>query len=84
MKFSISVHAREQIRRRLIPLNILETVLNNPQQIIPEQGGKKAYQSKIDFGKGNIYLVRVIVDEEVEPLFVVTVYRTTKIDKYWR
>jgi len=30
-----------------------------------------------------MYLVRVIVDEGVNPARVVTVYRTTKIEKYW-
>ena len=63
MKFDISRHAHEEIVRREIPLNIVETVLNNPQQIVEEYGNKKAYQSIIDMGTGKDYLVRVIVNE---------------------
>jgi hypothetical protein len=63
---------------------MLESVLENPQQVLPERGGKKAYQSQLDFGGGNIFLLRAIVDETVDPAMVVTVYRTSKISKYWR
>jgi hypothetical protein len=31
-----------------------------------------------------MYLVRVVVDVDREPPRVVTVYRTTKLEKYWR
>jgi hypothetical protein len=62
----------------------LESVLENPQQVLPERGGKKAYQSQLDFGGGKIFLLRAIVDETVDPAMVVTVYRTSKISKYWR
>jgi hypothetical protein len=63
---------------------MLESVLENPQQVLPERGGKKAYQSQLDFGGGKIFLLRAIVDETVDPAMVVTVYRTSKISKYWR
>lgn len=84
MKFEISRHAHEEMRRREIPLNIVESVLHNPQQIVDEYGNKKAYQSIIDIGTGKDYLVRVIVNDTVDPAKVVTVYRTGKISKYWR
>ncbi len=72
------------MQRRAIPLTLLETVLQNPQQVVPEHGGKKAYQSQVDFGEGKIFLLRAIVDDKVEPAIVITVYRTSKISKYWR
>jgi hypothetical protein len=84
MKFEISRHAHKEIVRRKIPLNIVESVLHNPQQIADEYGHKKAYQSIIDIGTGKDYLVRVIVNDTVDPAIVVTVYRTSKISKYWR
>jgi hypothetical protein len=84
LKFKISHHAEDEINRRRIPFNLVESVLENPQQVVEEYGDKKAYQSKIDFGDGKIYLLRVIVDENVKPMVVVTVYRTSKIKKYWR
>jgi hypothetical protein len=70
--------------RRGIRLALLESVLEKPQQIIPDYEGKKVYQSQIDFGKGKIYLLRAIVNDQVTPPLVITVYRTSKIIKYWR
>ena len=84
MTFRLSNHAKEEMERRSIPGQVLETVLNNPQQIIRERGNLKAYQSVIDFGDGRRFLLRAIVDDTLEPAIVVTVYRTSKIDKYWR
>jgi hypothetical protein len=46
--------------------------------------GRRAYQSQLDFTNGKVYLVRAIVDEGFEPSVVVTVYRTSRISKYWR
>jgi len=45
---------------------------------------KKVYQSKVDFGEGKIFLIRAVVDDTIIPATVVTVYRTSKIAKYWR
>ena len=72
------------MERRGISLELLEQLLQNPQQIVLETRGKKAYQSIIDFGAGKKFLVRAIVAEDTDPPIVVTVYRTSKIHKYWR
>ena len=68
----------------MIPRELLDSVLENPQQVVPNYGGRKAYQSKLDFGGGKIYLLRAIVNDLVDPATVVTVYRTGQIDRYWR
>jgi hypothetical protein len=83
MKFRLSDHAQQELERRKIPMPLVEEVLERPQQVIPERAGKRAYQSKQSIG-GKMFLVRVIVDDTVDPAVVVTVYRTTKIEKYWR
>ena len=84
LKFKLSRHVKEEMDRRSIPLTLLESVLENPQQIVSERGGKKAYQSQLDFGSGKIFLLRAIVDETIDPPIVITTYRTSKITKYWR
>jgi hypothetical protein len=84
MTFELSPHARDEIARRAIPLDLLESVLQNPQQVVSERIGRKAYQSQLDFGTGKIFLLRAIVEDAVDPANVVTVYRTSKIAKYWR
>lgn len=70
--------------RRIPREVVVDRVLRQPQQIVPERPPKKAYQPQVDFGDGRIMLVRVIVDDTIEPAVAVTVYRTNKISKYWR
>jgi hypothetical protein len=84
MNYRISRHAREEMERRKIPLETLESVLKEPQQVVDDPTGNKVYQSKVDFKEGKIYLVRVVTAEKGGMPVVVTVYRTSKVDKYWR
>jgi len=72
------------MKRRELPENLVDAILQNPQQIVNEYGNRKAFQSIIDLGTGKDYLVRVIVNDTVEPAKVVTVYKTSRIKKYWR
>jgi len=44
---------------------------------------KRVYQSQLDFGGGKLYLLRVIVSTDPDPPIVVTIYRTSKVEKYW-
>jgi len=83
MNYKLSRHAEAEMQRRYIPLALLESVLTNPQQIVVEREGRKAYQSQVSFGN-QIFLLRAIVADDVEPTVVITVYRTSKISKYWR
>ncbi|MCT7984196.1 DUF4258 domain-containing protein [Laspinema sp. A4] len=83
MNFIFSNHALEELQRRGLQQNMVESGLNNLQQIIEEKEGRKAYQSQVDFGGSKIYLVRVIVADDIDPAVVITAYRTSKITKYW-
>lgn len=83
MEYYISRHAEEERERRGIPREFLESVLQNPQQIVEDKEGKKAYQSQFEFENGKIYLVRAIVADNTRPAIVVTVYRTSQIARYW-
>ena len=47
--------------------------------------GRAVYQAKCDMGEPpKTYILRVFVDIDRKPPYVVTVYRTSKIEKYWR
>lgn len=72
------------MERRAIPEHTVKEVLERPQQIVPGYEGKKIHQSKVDFGGGAVFLVGVVVAAETDPAVVVTVYKTRKIEKYWR
>lgn len=82
LEITISNHAKEQMELRNIPLQVVMKVLEYPQQVITQEG-KKIYQSIVNFeGEGN-YLVRVFVNIDKIPNLVITVYRTSKLDKYY-
>ena len=83
MTYELSNHVREEMERRGIPLVIVEGIMNAFGQKVPEHDNVVCYQSKAEFG-GKPYVVRVMVNEAKSPLKVVTVYRTSKIAKYWR
>ncbi len=83
MEFRLSRHAREETMRRQIPAAWLESTLENPQQVV-SLGDKRILQSRFEVEGGRIYLVRAVLATDKEPPVVVTVYRTSKVDKYWR
>ena len=84
MNFKFSNHALEEMQRRKIPISLVEAVLENPQQTLQQDEEIAIYQSQLDFGIGKLYLLRVFVNIMVNPAVVVTVYRTSQIQKYWR
>jgi len=84
VKLRLSNHAAEELVRRKIPETLLDELLSKPQQVIEEKDGLVAYQSQFDFGEEKVYLLRAIVDEKQDANLVVSVYKTSKIDKYWR
>ena len=83
MDFEITEHARNELERRSIPIELLNEVLQSPQQVVPTYGDRKIYQAQVYFGEGRTYLLRAVVDFNDAPPRVVTVYRTSKISKYW-
>ena len=83
MDFEITEHARDELARRSIPSELLSEVLLSPQQVVPTYGDRVVYQSQVYFGEGRTYLLRAVVEDNVHPAKVVTVYKTSKISKYW-
>ena len=82
-EFAITSHAAFEMQRRGIDKAALQRVLDAPEQRETVRPGRDVLQSRIDCG-GKPYLVRVFVDVDRRPPEVVTVYRTSKIEKYWR
>jgi len=83
--YLITDHAYFEMQRRDISEEIVRKVLEEPDQVEEVRPDRRVYQSKIKFKDSNrTYLIRVFVDIGREPREVVTVYRTSKIAKYWR
>ena len=71
------------MRRRGIEEAVVRRVLAAPEQRHVVRPGRDVLQSRIALA-GKTYLLRVFVDIDRDPAEVVTVYRTSRIAKYWR
>ena len=80
-----TAHLEFEMKRRDTTAEIVEAVLKNPEQEWELRKGRRVLQSRITMDDSEkTYLIRVFVDIDREPFEVVTVYRTSKIEKYWR
>lgn len=82
-EYAISPHAALEMQRRGLEEAIVRQVLAAPEQREAVRAGPDVLQSRIEF-EGRPCLVRVFVDVDRSPAEVVTAYRTSKIEKYWR
>ena len=83
--FLVTDHALWEMQRRNLSETEMRQVLHNPEQRIEVRSGRCMYQSRIVWGEpSKAYLLRVVVDVDRDPPEVVTVYRTSKVEKYWR
>ena len=78
-------HARFEMGRRGLSEDVIRLVLQAPAQSWEVRPGRLLLQSILSMGDPlKDYVIRVIVDVDRTPNEVVTAYRTSKIDKYWR
>ena len=84
-EFVFTDHALSEMARRQITEEDVKTVLAKPEQTEMVREGRAVYQSRVEMGNpSKTFLLRIFVDIDPVPPFVVTVYRTSKIEKYWR
>jgi hypothetical protein len=81
VNFILSPHAEEKIIQRQISLKILQDILNNPEQIL-EEDGLKVYQGTFVAINNKTYLLRIYINDLIEPQKIVTLYVTSKLRKY--
>jgi len=84
-EYRLSDHAKEEMRRRDIAESEVAQVLAGPEQREVIREGRAVFPSRSKSGSPpRVYLLRVSVDIDCDPPVVVTVYRTSKVAKYWR
>jgi len=84
-EYRITDHAQFEMDRRRITVAQVAQVLLVPEQTEIIRPGRAVYQSRVEFDEPpQSYLLRVFVDVDRQPPEVVTAYRTSKIEKYWR
>ena len=83
--YVIGEHARFEMTRRGLSEEIVRSVLAAPDQQIEIRPGRVVVQSQVKMSAPpKTYLTRVFVDVDRDPREVVTVYRPSKVSKYWR
>jgi hypothetical protein len=84
MNFIFSKHAEEQMRRRNVSRDTaISTVLHPAQMLVDDEFPEmKIFQSLIK-ENGQMLLLRVFVNVKQYPNIVVTLYKTSKIKKYY-
>jgi uncharacterized FlgJ-related protein len=84
MEIIITEHARLEAQRRQIDLELLQATVENPEQKILSERGRIVFQSKYyDNIENKEMLLRAIVAQTGDTLKVISVYKTSRIDKYW-
>jgi hypothetical protein len=82
-RYELTPHAIQQALWRGIAEDEIWETLENPEQTIGLIAGRVVYQRR-QLIEGKVYLLRVFVETNVEPQRVITVYRTSKVNKYWQ
>ncbi|MGC9523573.1 MAG: DUF4258 domain-containing protein [Anaerolineae bacterium] len=83
--YQLTEHARRQMMRRRISEAQVAQALTAPEQVEQVREGRIVCQTRMQPDEtGVVYLLRVFVDIDRSPPEVVTVYRTSKVAKYWR
>jgi hypothetical protein len=82
MDYRLTEHAELEMQRRQVPHDWVESVMHSPEQVIVGFGERKIYQGRVS-ADGKTYLLRLVVEDWHTPSVIVTVYRASKIEKYW-
>lgn len=77
-------HAKQRIKERKITFELIKQAIENPDQIIKEDKLKIIHKIYNDKKKDKQYLLRIFIKEEPKRIIIRSVYRTSKIKKYWR
>ena len=81
MEFNFSNHALERMQARNIKKEDVLNVLQNYDFRI-DQDEQTIIYSKLTIKNNKKFIYRVFINEKLNPAKVITVYRTTKIEKY--
>jgi hypothetical protein len=81
MKIQFSNHSLKQMEIRGISIEMANSILAFPDQIENQDNSIHVY-TKLIHVDSKIYLYRAFVNIEKEPNVLVTIYKTSKIEKY--
>lgn len=81
----ISDHARFELERRQIDESLVQEVARAPGQVVAASKGRLVYQNRyFDTAEGKEMVLRLVVEPRQDSLYIVTAYKTSRIEKYWQ
>ena len=84
MEVILSEHAVFEAKRRDIDEGLIRSMVIKPQQKISSKRGRIIVQGRYqDQIEDKEMLLRIIGKETIDKFEVITVYKTSKIKKYW-
>jgi hypothetical protein len=84
MNIIFAGHAKFEMKRRNIDEILVRNVIEKPGQKLLSKNDRVVFQSKYFDIKENIEMIlRVICEIEHKTIKIITVYKTSKIQKYW-
>lgn len=83
MKIAITGHALFEAKRRDISEELISWVVNDPQQKLRSKKERVIQNKYYDQSENKEMLLRIIGTEISGTFTVITVYKTSKISKYW-
>ena len=84
MEIVFSNHSLFEMKKRQIDKEIVNKIFNTPHQRIPSKKGRVIVQGKyLNQHEGEEMLLRIIGKEKENVFYIITVYKTSKIGKYW-
>ncbi len=85
MKIIFSEHALFEIKFRKIKKEDVERLIRHPMQKIPSKKNRIIIQGRYsDYIEHKEMLLRIIGEEAENAFHVITAYKTSKIEKYWK
>ena len=84
MDIVFSKHAHEQMIRRNIDYDTVLSVVSQPDQTVADDEDPAIIicQSPVKENE-QMFLLRVFINKNIQPNVIVTLYKTTKISKYY-
>jgi hypothetical protein len=84
-KIQFTDHAKFEMKRRRIKEKIVEEIVRNPAQVIDLKEGRCICQARYFNGfEQKEMLLRIVIEETIREINVITAYKTSKFHKYWK
>lgn len=84
MKIQYSEHARERIRSRNLTTDQIKEGIKNPDEKFQIEIGNVVHKVLKDDESREEYLLRIFYKEEEGRILIISAYKTSKIEKYWK